>query len=101
MFDFQIEGVFQQTGQDKVRSRSAGGAAFGRRAGLADVLDTLVRRIRAHVEKHVAFFRRADPAKLADVIFDFAASHHLIEIQTVGKRGHRQAVGWSNVKAYN
>ena len=90
--DLQPESVFKQTRQNIIGPGSAGGTAFGRRAGLANVFHGFVGSVTTHVQKHIALFRRADPIEFPHVVLDLLATHELIQVQAVGKHAKRQTV---------
>src|SRR5687768_15413093 len=78
---FGAHRFFQKFGKIETRARSAAGAAFGRLAGFANILDGFVQTIGAHIKLVFALRRRADETVLAPIVLDFFASDDLIEIK--------------------
>src|SRR5688572_1571549 len=89
---FGAHRFFQKFGKVETRARSAAGAAFGRLAGFANILDGFVRTIGAHIKLVFALRRRADETVLAPIILDFLASDDLIEIESRSDPSESQGV---------
>ena len=70
---------------------------FGAVDGLAHVIDGLIRRIGAHIEKVIGLYRTAEPIPFRPVVLHFRFLDELIEIKRRIDRRQRQPVRFGYV----
>src|SRR3989337_946833 len=95
---FCPNGLVQKFDRVIGRRAGAGGAALGRVRSPSDIVNVLVRRIRAHVEQIVRPLETSQPSKFGPLKLNFASSDQLIEIERGQHRTPGQLVGRSEVQ---
>ena len=91
-FEAQTESVFEHARNIVSAAANAGGRTTRRLTGIADIVQSFIRRIRAHEEQKTAALRRADPGQFIPIVFHLAAADQLGEVQRPANGAHRQSV---------
>ena len=86
------DGFFQQSGKEETGAAGAARAAFGRLAGFANVFNSFVRAVCAHIEVMFALRWRTDVTVFAPIVLHFFAANELIEVKRRGDPAEGQSI---------
>src|SRR6266498_5504104 len=94
---FGAQHFIEETRYVKTGRAGSRASAAGRFLGLADIVDSAIGRIGAHVVNDVVLFRRADPADFSEIEFDFRPADQLVEIDRREDGTEGKTVGLGDV----